>query len=106
MFLKLAQLPTPLTALCLLRAPNTNLVQRTTQSDVWKDRKLLAIARRTRLLVGLNSLDAHSTEGVSTAGHLMRLTKHQQADRTLGLDSSWRMLHKLAVKPNLSLLSS
>ena len=67
--------------------------------------KVVFIAARARLVATLHPLNALPTEALSTAGHLVRLSKDMEANGTLGLKPLWRLFNKVTLKSNTSTTS-
>ena len=103
MVVKVPQLSSPFTAFFFVNTVNFESIQRLLESFVREIIEAVFIAARARLVVVLHSLNALPTEALSTAGHLIRLSKDMEANRTLTLKVVHRSFHKFTLKSNLVL---
>ena len=103
MAVKLPQLSFPLTTFFLVNTVNFESIQRLLESLVREIIEVTLITARARLVVVLDSLNALSTEALFTAGHLVRLSKNVEANRTLTLKVLSRSFDKFTLKSNLGL---
>jgi hypothetical protein len=100
MLVNLPQLSFPLTTFLLLRTVNFESIEWLLKAFVGKIIEITFIAARAWLVATLHPLNALPTEALSTAGHLVRLSKDMEANGTLGLKPLWRFFNKFTLKSN------
>jgi len=92
-----SNLSSPLATLFCVGAVNLEAVKRLLKAFVGERAVFFIVAGRARVSILYNRLYTRSTEALSTAGDLVRLTQYVQAHRTLALEFL-RSIHKLTVK--------
>lgn len=99
----MSQLSHPPAALLSVAAVDFELVQRPLQSFVGVVMKFFDFAKWTGTVFRFNFLNAHTTEAVSTASHLVGLSENQQTLRTLSLYFPW-FVYELTIVSSLVLV--
>jgi hypothetical protein len=100
---ELPQLSLPITTFFLVNTVDFEAIQRLLESQVREVIEAVFIAARARLVATLHPLNAQPTEALSTACHLVRLSKDVEANGTLALKVVHRGFHKFTFKSNLVL---
>ena len=103
MIIKLPQFSCSLTALFLVSTEDFEPIEWLLKSLVGKIIEVVFFAAWTILMFIFDLLNTLSTEALSTACHLIRLTKDLQANRTVSLKIVWRIFHKFTLKSSLVL---
>ena len=91
MVVKLLQLSFPFTAFLFLRTVDFESIERLLKPFVGKIIEIFCITARARLEVTFDPLNTQSTEALSTAGYLVRLSKDMEANGTLSWKPLWRI---------------
>ena len=103
MLVNLPQLSLPLTTFLLLRTVDLESIEWLLKAFVGKVIEVVFItARALRLVAILHPLNTQPTEALSTAGHLIRLSKDMEANGTLCLKPLWRLFNKFTLKSKTS----
>jgi hypothetical protein len=100
---KLPQLSPPITTFFLVNTVNFEPIQRLLKSQVREIIEITFIAARAWLIATLHPLNALPTEALSTACHLVRLSKDMEAYGALGLKPLRRIFNKFTLKSNFVL---
>jgi hypothetical protein len=97
---KLPQLPLPITPFFLINTVNFEPIERLLESQVREIIETTFIAARARFVAALHSPNTQLTKALSTAGHLVRLSKDMEANGTLTLKVIHRSFHKFTLESN------
>lgn len=87
MVVKFPRLSSPLTALALVRAVHSKVIQQLLQSLVGKQGEIFIVACWTSMVGSFDLMNTLLTETLSTAGGLVRLSENKKTDGTLCLDA-------------------
>lgn len=98
---KLAQFSLPLTPVFLIRAANSERIERPSQSLIFECIEILGFAAGAWSAIGLYFLDTRFAEAVATAGGLVGVSENGKTDGTLRLDGlRWRVDKLAVVEPS------
>jgi hypothetical protein len=98
----LPQLSPPITTFFLVNTVDFEPIQRLLETQIREIIEITFITARAWLVATLHSLNALPTEALSTAGHLVRLSKDMEANGALGLKPLRRLFNKFTLKSNTS----
>jgi hypothetical protein len=97
MVVKFPQLSCPLTAFVFVCAADLVVIQYPLQFLIGKQGEIFCITYWAGLVGIFDSMNTLLTEVLPTAGGLVGLSENYQTDRTLGLNSSGRLLYKFTL---------
>jgi hypothetical protein len=101
MFVELSQLSCPLATYHFVSTVDLEPIQWLLKSLVGKIVKVVLFATWAWVVLGFNSFNAHFTEALATACHLIRFSNDVQAHWTFSLKILGRIFYKFALESNL-----